>query len=59
MCRSLGGGEQRRDRLHADELLLAEPDRGQIAALRYFTLDGTDHVGDRYLCTIAGGANVA
>jgi hypothetical protein len=41
--RHLGRGEQRRDRPHPDELLLAQPHRGPFTALRYFTLDGTDH----------------
>jgi hypothetical protein len=41
--RHLGDGEQRRDRLHPDQQLLAQSYRGQFTALRYFTLDGTDH----------------
>jgi hypothetical protein len=42
-----GRGEQRRDRLHADLLVLAQPHRAQFAALRYFALDGTDHRNHR------------
>jgi hypothetical protein len=41
-CR-LGGGEQRGVGLRPDQRQPPEPDRGPVAALRYFTLDGTDH----------------
>jgi hypothetical protein len=39
----VGSGQQRRTCLHPDQRQLPEPDRGAFAALRYFTLDGTDH----------------
>jgi hypothetical protein len=41
--RSLGAGEQRRDRLHANELFLVNRIEAQFTALRYFALDGTGH----------------
>ncbi|MDK9501309.1 IS630 family transposase [Streptomyces katrae] len=43
----LGRGQQCRDRLHPDEFILAQPHRGQSTALRYFTLDGTDHTSHK------------
>ena len=39
----MGSGQQRRTCLHPNQRQLPEPDRGHFAALRYFTLDGTDH----------------
>ena len=39
----MGGGEQRRDRLHADEFSWLNRIEAQFTALRYFALDGTDH----------------
>jgi hypothetical protein len=39
----MGPGQQRRDRLHANKLVVAQPHRGTVTALRCFTLDGTDH----------------
>ena len=41
--RDLGEGEQRRDRLYADEFVLVNRIEAQFTALRYFALDGTDH----------------
>jgi hypothetical protein len=37
------GTMQRGDRLHADEFFLVNRIEAQFTALRYFTLDGTDH----------------
>ncbi|WP_245627454.1 hypothetical protein [Actinomadura oligospora] len=39
----LGHGEQRRDRLHPNQRSWLNPIEAQFTALRYFTLDGTDH----------------
>ena len=39
----MGGGEQRRARLNADELFLAKPHRGAVHGPAHFALDGTDH----------------
>jgi hypothetical protein len=39
----MGHGEQRRDRLHADEFVLVNRIEAQFTVLRYFALDGTDH----------------
>jgi hypothetical protein len=41
--RPVGRGEQRRDRLHADELVGLNRVEAQFTALRYFALDGADH----------------
>ena len=41
--RRLGRSEQRRDRLHAHEFVLANRVEAQFTAPRYFALDGTDH----------------
>ena len=38
-----GHGEQRRDRLHDNQFVLVNRIEAQFTALRYFTLDGTDH----------------
>jgi hypothetical protein len=44
----LGGGEQRRDRLYADQFILVKPHiEAQFTALRYFALDGTDHASHK------------
>jgi hypothetical protein len=43
----MGRGEQRRDRLHPDELLLANRIEARSTALRCFTLDGTDHASHK------------
>ena len=43
----MGRGEQRRDRLHADEFVLVNRIDAQFTALRYFTLDGTDHASHK------------
>ena len=40
----MGRGQQRRDRLHADEFFLVKPRGAQFTALRYFALDGSDHL---------------
>src|SRR5215469_13391690 len=45
--RGMGRGEQRRHRLHADELVLVKPHPVQFTALRYFALDGTDHASHK------------
>jgi transposase len=45
--RTVGRGEQRRDRLHPVLRLLAQPHRAAVTALRYFALDGTDHATHR------------
>ena len=46
--RDLGHGEQRRDRLYADEFVLVKPHRSPVhRALRYFALDGTDHASHK------------
>jgi hypothetical protein len=39
----VGGGQQCGAGLHPDQCELAEPVEAQFQALRYFTLDGTDH----------------
>ena len=43
----MGCGQQRRDRLHADEFVLVNRIEAQFTALRYFALDGTDHASHR------------
>nr|WP_245236057.1 hypothetical protein [Streptomyces durhamensis] len=45
--RDLGRGAQRRDRLHPDQQLLLNRSEAQFTALRYFTLDGTDHANHK------------
>ncbi len=42
----MGAGEQRRNRLHPDQLILAQQE-AQFTELRYFTLDGTGHASHR------------